>query len=415
MPLQRKCEYLVATSQRRGASIWGSFETLNLSLPFVLVSIALLLPLVGVKLDSLTKDIAFLVHAYLFLNASHVILTLFLIASLPEARRLIAESWRRRANWIYISLLSVVVLPIIKYADFITHFGRWQNFLVFAIPNIFLYRHAIKQTYGLSLLYNARADTNLSNAGRLKTYELEEQERKFFKAIIFFTVLQSMYRLMPIPAHGYLKTTLSVFTFLPAIMIFWNGLKYEGPLWSNKKTFLARIFLYPLSGFSFLLGFALGAVHGMEYFFLTIKIVLRSHQRNKALLLTIALALVIAIVAPQMIYKAPKFAGYFWSHAKDWPLAANGTIVALFFTLDFLHFYLDGILFRMSDPLTRECMGPLLGLAKLHGPNAGPNEPYLAQARPPILSCARTPSLQPREDAFGKIHQETPYTLTANE
>jgi|GEM_PF-5751135 len=340
-------------------------EVINLALPFFFIPLLFIEITTSHRWVSSELDLGVFLTKMVFLNGIHVIFTFPMLFLLPELR-----------NWLGAkSKKSYVSLP--------THF--FAIFSLFAILNLFfpnqnsqnvasvgpwlvvfclvVYRryHIAAQTVGLSLIYNRKIEKNwtLSPVERSQVGRTDKWERRLayfaFAMMIFYRMGLPATSAHPFGSAKWIFSALSFGATFCNLMLIWR-LPYAKQ--SNKFYFALRYLFIPLSCYSTVAIWAYEAHHGIEYLFLSQKMVSNSSaQANKRLLPWLGALGVIAIYTVAMLFglrqSSVLLADYFnprWF-----------SFIALFtVTTSYLHYYIDGFLFRMRDPVTRRYVLPLL-------------------------------------------------------
>ncbi len=284
-------------------------------------------------------------------GAIHVVLTFFMMFTLPEFK-----TWllKQRSNKLFVKKL-LVIFSFFVFTNIIYSFFRYTNNSLFLIPlNIFwvLYPifHVFSQSYGILVIHN-------QNIGVLE--EERKFERKVFDILMILIALNVValifYHSHQLSQAAYHK--ISVFHFVAfcglALLLF--RIKNSD---HQRNLFLLRIFLYPLSFLSGIAGLAIVGIHGLEYFFITKKIVLKSEEKihiskHLPILLSVILIAGLYLINTQfgllgLITNGVTPRGSWYKFVQT---------IAMSFT--FAHYYLDGLIFRMKDPISRQFIGPL--------------------------------------------------------
>ncbi len=129
-----------------------------------------------------------------------------------------------------------------------------------------------------------------------------------------------------------------------------------------KPVFLLRLVFFPLGVWSPIYAMGVPCFHGVEYTFMFKKMWRKSGlspERSRWLLFSVVLPAA-ALVGLLSVARTERgfgaaLRGEFPHHAV-WISA----VAALSLSLNYLHFYLDGVLFRMKDPEIRRVVGPLI-------------------------------------------------------
>ena len=129
---------------------------------------------------------------------------------------------------------------------------------------------------------------------------------------------------------------------------------------TNKPIYLLRLLIFPFVAFSFAASCILTIMHGVEYVCVFNKMNSRSNQPESNRMQVLITAVILLFIYGLLV---------FWVESKK-SILPNGEVqiiepTAQFFSiltigLVYTHYYLDRIIFRMRDPVTRELVGPLL-------------------------------------------------------
>jgi hypothetical protein len=239
------------------------------------------------------------------------------------------------------------------------------------IDTFFPAQHTISQMRGISLCYHAaiRQKGDLSPADLERALKVERVERIAFRVLLASEVLYWVPRFVRmlfnqhLPGRHLLRY-LSILGLVGAsLAILWNGRRYPGHESTRKMVFLLRVLLFPLRPLTSVFNVVIRATHGTEYLIVFRKIV------GGSALDEVARARIYYITAAALV----AFAGlcvltnqHFLWLVFHWQAPSSLLIGALFLdtVVRYLHFYMDAVIYRMSDPATRAAVAPLLGTAK---------------------------------------------------
>lgn len=287
-----------------------------------------------------------------FGGAVHVAFTFFIMLSLPECKRWFVKQNSQVSivkKLIFITLIfSAGSIVFLFYNNHSSSIGLiLLNILWLVYPTY----HTFRQIYGILVLYNQ--DIVVSQ----KEKNVEKKIFNFLMVILcIHTITLVIFQAHLLSQQEYQKLNwlLSIVFCLPAFFLFKNKTDRKA-----KNFYVVRIFLYPLSFHSFFALLATGALHGLEYFFITKKMVLNSEQKFKSSNNIPAFLSFFSIFVLYILSSSFGILGiYTGGHAPQsaWYGFVNfaGLLVA------FIHYYMDGLIFRMKDPATREIIAPLL-------------------------------------------------------
>lgn len=216
--------------------------------------------------------------------------------------------------------------------------------------------HVRKQMLGLSLLYDRQ--TVLPE----KRDMFREKVEKLIFSIFTATFLGRLFMSRYFGDTGLYKfffwgVVVAEFTLCTALIV-WTFFRSGAA--RNKSIYQIRLFFFPLSSLSILFDYALQAIHGIEYFFLTNKILdqsgLPKSKSRNILISGLLLGSCVFIPYYVLYFSAALRKELFGELVPLWALVVLG----LAKTVVFLHFHIDGYLFRFSDPNVRKHIAPLL-------------------------------------------------------
>jgi hypothetical protein len=345
-------------------------ELLLLAFPVLLIVAALIEALNGGFWPSsigAQRWARFLVNV-LFLNGLHIVFTFVMIAQLPELQKWSVK--KSRFTWpliaVGLSLIALLVTYAGGYFRVETHHRLLAaQILVFAGMILPAY-HNVWQIRGLALTY--RQKENYSPTARLKIIQWD----KYFYYLLFisYVLLLVSHLGWVLPwesSHGeyFLKlhsegslawlqrSSVVLCTLSSAALIFRACMSKE-----RRKSYLAfyllRLMLFPLSAYSYVALMGVLASHGLEYILVYRQMVANSslaqnEKRNVHILSASCAFFVFVTMVPGFFIPArrePALAIVF--------LSAAGTAI------NYVHYYLDRLIFMMRDPMTRAHTGPLL-------------------------------------------------------
>ncbi|MBP7843477.1 MAG: hypothetical protein KA116_01560 [Proteobacteria bacterium] len=348
-----------------------NLETLLLSFPLLLllgVAIEVILgPFWPQGMTHYHRWVRFLVNV-VCLNGIHIIFTFVMIGQLPEL-----QNWARKKSphiWTYIWLGVGTLASIIAFSG--SYFKVESPLrslgaqLLFIAAIILPSYHNVWQIRGLALSYRQK-----------ETHSAEARHKIIFYDKLFYYALFASYCLLLLSMFGWtlpwsqnfhpLWTQLSesgwlfkikqIATLLCAFCaagLLWRALRNPQKNKSNLTLYLLRLLLFPLSAYSYIALMGVLASHGIEYFVVFKQMIHNSKasQQNKKELyqLTLSASFFVFVCSIPGIFLANTTQPALWIIL----LSALGT------GINFTHYYLDRILFKMRDPITREHTGPLL-------------------------------------------------------
>jgi hypothetical protein len=276
------------------------------------------------------------------LGNGHSCFTFLLLASLPEGRRITRSVLLQ--GWGKVALVSGFAAALLAYFVFLKDSDSDAVKVVQAMLVLLFSQHALGQMRGLSLLYNRRLKDTiaLSEAETVRFNKLERLERKLhFGLLIAWLLVAGAQGHWPRVAL-YILTAL---LFLLVCAILAVSLLYPYARRSNKTFFLLRLFIFPLAAVVPAAGLIAFVVHGFEYN----QFVLGIYRGSKTKLRPFAWAgtfTVLLVVFPLMHFLPDYF------NQPGHPLLATFAVAAN--AVDYLHYYIDSVIFRFNDPRVRQ-------------------------------------------------------------
>jgi len=229
--------------------------------------------------------------------------------------------------------------------------------------------HAIKQNYGLSMIYTAkvRRDPRLNEDQLIALNNNATRERLgfwVFMVFYFASLALTAYRWVLAIDDMQVATINNVLYWATAcslLFLFINCLVCPGAGRSNKFAFLIRLILYPLMPFSRFADAGLRAAHGTEYLCVTAAILRNSaadFSRKREIMHLLLLLSAIGFVL--LICSYEEFVAVVVSEENTALAIAARSLAYLGVALTFMHYYIDRRLYQFSKTLNREVIMPLL-------------------------------------------------------
>ncbi len=300
---------------------------------------------------------------YVFFNILHIPITLWLLFYLPEFKTWVQEKESYLVHYKF--EMIAIFLGLVVFSFFGWQLGSYTGLsrqyssdnirsafiLVFIILNV---GHGLGQVKGLSFLINK------SVADSEKNRSAESRERKLFSLTIFSLILYSVINLQG-PVYLSLKlelgpilNTLSVLYSVFAGLIFVNAFTYEFSIRKLKVMFLLRILVYAVILKNSFALFAVQCLHGIEYLFVTKKL-LKSSEISAEQKIRFSRILQLICVC-WGIFVLPRY-----YYLNQWFNAFSFTLLmSLTTAMDLLHYILDRQLFKMQTLVSRRNVLPLI-------------------------------------------------------
>lgn len=300
---------------------------------------------------------------YIFLNRAHVIFTFIFLFFVPEFKELLVEKTKTaKVNpwlcWFGFFLGFFFFFEFLPKKLLEMSYTNHEYFLV-KISRIYGMWHSMAQTMGLGILYNKTIEQTLSPNERIvfQNSKAVNYERKLVYSSFFFCMAYFvMVFIFPSP---WLNALPLISMGLILLNLYFNFVNPQIKR-SNKSFFLLRTLLLPIGMFSNAAFMGFLAIHAVEYFLVFLKIIDNSSiqkEKTNLLVFNISLLMIAGFILINMGMNPIKSLFYKPSELK---LQVLIFIFALGNTMTYLHFYIDGQLFRMKNFENRKYLGPLL-------------------------------------------------------
>ena len=331
-------------------------EEINLLLPFLLLALASIDAILNWNYD-LTTLVPRIIVDILLLNVTHNAFTYIMIFNLPEMRRWITQNNTRNPNkfWRQILLLNIG-LAVFFFILFCTMDSQLTKFSLYFMLIFIPTHHALSQTFGLSLLYNQKIKDETNAKGIRRRENVERFLLLLLLGIIFITTIligftkASDFHFLEIENVLFLlKWSVAVTAFTLALNMFF----YPSVIRLKKAIYSARYILWGLVYFTHWGVWGAQVVHGMEYTFVTRKMMSSSKDGAWKRIGVIAVVFVVAFAFFREFFAAAMNQGQ--------TVSLELKIVAsISMALSYSHYYLDRKIFQFRYAINRETSGKLL-------------------------------------------------------
>jgi hypothetical protein len=302
-----------------------------------------------------------LFSSFVLLNNVHTYFTYMLILFTPEFRAIVVEKAAKK-KWLFkvLGVAALILAASIFKAYAIRFDKRIDVFFVLLLGTLISY-HAVAQTKGLSLLFNRLQMPLLSEADMARVKRIEKTERILFVPLIYLPPMLLIVRTLFGGSSILFRVAAGVMLLVTLAMIV-NGLFYPRFPATSKKFFLLSLIFPACSSFSPLAVILVKCLHGLEYTFLSYAMLKRSAYR-RSLFLGLAALIFFALLLGCNFYVRSQ------NHlALDFlPSKMLGPLTVLAVFSEFLHYYLDSEIFRLSDPVVYKNLVTVLNLASGKG------------------------------------------------
>ena len=286
-------------------------------------------------------------------------------------RHFVLQSFKARSLWIFGGFIFAFLLFLYGFHEIRTESADpvSMDFVACSLQMIAV-AHAIAQIKGLSLLYGHKESALLNAEEEYIHARYIFFERRLFDALIFFSMIGYAVTFLSQKgmSFGYTAQILSALRFLIAGGIIFLAFRSPAAKKSNKSLFLVRLVVVAFSSFSLTAALALRAIHGLEYTCLTANISKSVHKERAK---NVFAFWIILFILPYLIFTMPRI-------LPDngipitFPFISNQLLAVIFgvgVMMEYMHIYLDSVLFKMKEPLVRSYVAPLLNPAYENSPN----------------------------------------------
>lgn len=332
-------------------------EWINLALPIIFVALAVLEIVFsqtflssGFMFESFIVDI-------LFLNITHNAFTYAMILGLPELGPWVKNQGGGSSKKFWLKLAALNVVLCIGF--FLIFFLGWKEtylrMFFFLITIVFPIHHALSQSFGLSLVYNKKISEDVK--------AIENKERVISKIFLLFILIGVLFVTLLIgkvittqdPLVKILWIVARAGAFFLAFTLILNMFFYPEKLRALKATFSLRYIVWAFSIFSPIAVAGTKIIHGVEYAFVTRKMISNSRAQHftwlKIGLILSSIVIVLAYFRFRVLIS--------YQSADALPIWLY-ILASASFALTYSHYYLDRNLFQMRYKINRESAGQLL-------------------------------------------------------
>ena len=380
-------EALLQKPETRFLDGWD--EAFMIGLPWVGAILTLGFWLLGrVGVSWRVDDIPLMLTGLIFIDGVHIVFTFVMLLSLPELKQWAASDKTRgtrgwgkgRGPWgrsVLIALALGVIFFLLKVSpNTSTLKGMATTWLLLELVGPA--QHTIAQMRGISFLYNSsiRKSAQFTDAEKEQAIRCEKLERLFFNLLLageIFYWIPDIFGLdkLQIPCITDIHFVGGVLSVASCAALLVNGYYFPKHDKTKKLAFLFRVILFPLKMLTTIGGISLRAAHGTEY--LTIfRGMVKSSSISKSRKTRIFVITTIVSLAYAVLFCMtwPNAVAELTGFSEPHTLLVWAMLGA--FVLRFTHYYMDSVLYKMSDPATRAAVAPLLA-PKANIPTAVPS------------------------------------------
>ncbi len=333
----------------------------NITLLFPLFCVPLLIWefFIHGRLTKMEHAIGMYVASTLFLNHLHVYFT-FSLFFLPEIK-----NWRSAYSPSLTKYVFRICMLFLIFTGLVLAYGDLLglNKYVVLVAGLFaiLYNlhHALWQFHGLARLY-------VKDQSKIPFYE-ELLTRFIFYAVVVRFVFKFS------PAHLADPYASSIFlidklifglSVLAVIGLIYLAFKQFKVIRTNKIFYVPRFFIFILAPDLSLSLAAIAAIHGIEYLFVFLKMKENSCAIQKVKNKVLVSAIVLASLGLLAISFRYEFVLSIFNEKKESLPMFVQVLTSFAAACSFIHFYLDGQLFKFSNPQSKQFVLPLLNTSR---------------------------------------------------
>ena len=222
--------------------------------------------------------------------------------------------------------------------------------------------HVIKQQLGISLSFNHKS----SHLNKTSNNLIRGFDHIFFNLLILISwVFISIEHFSFLRKSDYIIYVQCSFFSVVLIYIVINYIAFGRAFFNEKLYFFPRLLIYPLLPVSFLALIGWLSIHGMEYLFVTKNFISLKKKSFKKTLFSFGFLFFIIIALLSFVNQK---AGFFALLDIESPEPLNKIFWVTLGACQLLHYWVDGKIFRMKDPLVRKYIAPVLNEQKYTGP-----------------------------------------------
>jgi hypothetical protein len=290
------------------------------------------------------------------LNSLHLVFPFMILILLPQGRDFIRiKRVRWSQNWMiglsvvfFISVLFLVSLQSIKHLNFLEPFkvfiGGSMVWVWYLVPTF----HGMRQSAGISqLLGSSRFD---ENPKYIYAKKIDRKLLRFYYCGVMGTFIWQKWGV----AYPHILWIMSAMTLLLGIAIIYNSKIISTLDQSDKYIFSYRFLLWPLQPFSQIVIWSVIFNHGIEYIVLIQHMLKGTSEKVRSKKMFVAsIFLGMSLISFYNIFH------YVYGENPSW--VAESWIFSIFMALypflTLLHYAIDSVVYRMSDPDVQNSMG----------------------------------------------------------
>lgn len=306
-------------------------EWVNLIAPILIIPLILISVLMQIKIQEPQKNsiIYFLAS---IIGDGHILFTYFFLLKSENGASVFKNVFFKKK----IRFFILLVFSIGLFTYFLFNFFKDSSIISIEYVLLLVWgQHAIGQIKGMSLLYNKKI-FSIEPVNQLLYRRNEFIEKVLFSIMQITWLFYLSFVFMKIE---YIKYLLIILWLVSALIVL-NSMRLQQGRSYNKIIFLLRIFLFPLTAHFPISGFFIFFIHGLEY-----ELYLQSYIKKNIFNISYLYFLVAFFVFPAFHYLSkiqfePNIHVFFVAYA-------------FIKALDYVHYYLDAVIFRFRDPLVR--------------------------------------------------------------
>ena len=297
--------------------------------------------------DASDKEMLRLLANVVFLNSLHVIFTFYLVCYTPVYRKAAI----RNSGFGGFVVLFFVFLILLSLRSLEAYGADYYQLSAIFLLKAYTIHHVVRQALGISLIYNRKAvrEKKLSAKQKKDLRLAEKKERRNANLLIglasTYFLVQLLFQINKWILPNFIRAHFVLAAIILIVPTLYSYFKISR-IFLNKVFFLFRLSLIVAMFFSFVAVIGLNIVHGIEYFLVYRRV--NSHAKleqikNSPPIYLKILVFLIALIVIIGAYVNGKVALGLSEPFKVFFSLGLSTLVAL-------HYYLDRIIFSMSNP-----------------------------------------------------------------
>jgi len=311
-------------------------------------------------------DLALVMTSIIFLDGLHVTYTFILMWGLKELRQWTKDGGvALMGRFVAVAVALAVVFYFLRFSP-LTHNLPMIIVMFYFFEAMGPAQHTMAQMRGISFCYHSaiRKTDGLDKNESKDALLIEQREKKYFRFLLAGDVFASIPYVLSntkitFPGMYAVHKIGLVFMIFSALGLLLNAKLYPKQKRTKKMAYLSRVLLFPIRTLIPPAGLVVRACHGTEYL-----VILRQMTKNSESYtlsgkkVFVATALVSVLYAVAFVMTFPKMLSAEFNLHETHKIFFY--LLMFHLVVRYLHYYMDAVLYRMSDARTRTVVGPLL-------------------------------------------------------